>query len=139
MSNGTATQGYDTDSPLYRTTHTTQTDYWNDSCASEELAYAIRNGAVGATTNPSIVLNVLKKEHAAWKGVIADLIGSNPTASEEQIAWLAHKILQNSLNQMFGYDYLITGTWDDPKVEKLSKTAPAGAMSAPGVANEPAR
>ena len=87
MSNGTATQGYDTDSPLYRTTHTTQTDYWNDSCASEELAYAIRNGAVGATTNPSIVLNVLKKEHAAWKGVIADLISSNPTASEEQIAW----------------------------------------------------
>ena len=87
MSNGTATQGYDTNSPLYRTTHTTQTDYWNDSCASEELAYAIRNGAVGATTNPSIVLNVLKKEHAAWKGVIADLIGSNPTASEEQIAW----------------------------------------------------
>ena len=61
----------------------------------------------------------------------------NPAAGVA--TWLAHKILQNPLNQMFGYDYLITGTWDDPKVEKLSKTAPAGAMSAPGVANEPAR
>lgn len=69
-----------------RTTHTTQTDYWNDSCASEELAYAIRNGAVGATTLPSIVLNVLKK-NTRRRGVVADLISSNPTASEEQIAW----------------------------------------------------
>jgi len=34
---------------------------------------------------------------------------------------LAHKILQNPLNQMFGFDYLVTGTWDDPKVEKLSR------------------
>ena len=37
-------------------------DFWNDSCAVEELNYAIANGGVGATTNPSIVLNVLKKE-----------------------------------------------------------------------------
>ena len=36
--------------------------------------------------------------------------------------WLAHKMLQNPLNQMFGFDYLITGTWDDPKVEKLSRS-----------------
>ena len=61
----------------------------------------------------------------------------NPAAGVA--TWLAHKILQNPLNQMFGYDYLITGSWDDPKVEKLSKTAPAGAMNAPGVANEPTR
>ncbi len=61
----------------------------------------------------------------------------NPAAGVA--TWLAHKILQNPLNQMFGYDYLITGTWDDPKVEKLSKNVPAGTMNAPGVANEPAR
>ena len=34
---------------------------------------------------------------------------------------LAHKVLQNPLNQMFGFDYLVTGTWDDPKVEKLTR------------------
>lgn len=37
-------------------------------------------------------------------------------------ALLAHKILQNPLNQMFGFDYLVTGKWDDPKVEKISRT-----------------
>ena len=34
--------------------------------------------------------------------------------------WVAHKLLQNPLNHMFGYDYLVTGSWDDPKVEKIS-------------------
>ncbi len=87
MNTRTAPQEYDTQSPLYRTTHTTQTDYWNDSCGSDELAYAIRNGAVGATTNPSIVLNVLKKEYAAWKDTLCSIIESNPTWSEDKIAW----------------------------------------------------
>ena len=82
-----AIQQYDTGSPLYRTTHTTQTDYWNDSCSVSELEYALRNGAVGATTNPSIVLNVLKKEHAAWKDRLAEIVEANPTWSEDRIAW----------------------------------------------------
>ena len=42
----------------------------------------------------------------------------NPVAGVATL--LAHKILQNPLNQMFGFDYLVTGTWDDPKVEKLT-------------------
>lgn len=87
MTTSTATQKYDTASPLYRTTHTTQTDYWNDSCSADELAYAIRNGAVGATTNPSIVLNVLKKEFSAWKDTLNGIIASNPTWAEDAIAW----------------------------------------------------
>lgn len=80
-------QDYVTDSPLYRTTHMTQTDYWNDSCGVDELAYAIPNGAVGATTNPSIVLNVLKSEFATWKDTLNGIINSNPTWDEERIAW----------------------------------------------------
>ncbi|MFZ2853204.1 MAG: YhdP family protein [Rhodocyclaceae bacterium] len=39
-------------------------------------------------------------------------------------ALLAHKILQNPLNQIFGFDYLVTGKWDDPKVEKVSRIDP---------------
>ena len=61
-------------SPLYRTVHGTPTDVWNDSCSPRELEYAIGNGAVGATTNPSIVLAVLKKEFDAWKGKLRQLI-----------------------------------------------------------------
>ncbi|MFZ4538004.1 YhdP family protein [Propionivibrio sp.] len=47
----------------------------------------------------------------------------NPIAGVATL--LAHKILQNPLNHMFGFDYLITGKWDDPKVEKLSGYEPA--------------
>ena len=82
-----APQQYDTDRPLYRTTATTPTDYWNDSCSTVELEYAIRGGAVGATTNPSIVLNVLKKEHAVWKGLLGQIIATQPTWTEDRIAW----------------------------------------------------
>ncbi len=74
-------------SPLYRTVHGAPTDVWNDSCSPRELEYAIGNGAVGATTNPSIVLAVLKKELDAWKGKLRELIEENPSASEDAIAW----------------------------------------------------
>lgn len=47
----------------------------------------------------------------------------NPVAGVATL--LAHRILQNPLNQMFGFDYLVTGSWDDPKVEKLSRAAAA--------------
>lgn len=46
----------------------------------------------------------------------------NPIAGAA--TWLAHKVLQNPLNHMFGFDYLITGKWDDPVVEKISGNAP---------------
>ena len=55
-------------SPLHQTAGIGATDYWNDSCSIEELTYAIANGAVGATSNPTIVLAVLKKELPAVEG-----------------------------------------------------------------------
>lgn len=66
---------------------TTKTDFWNDSCSLEELTYAIENGAVGATSNPTIVLDVLKKEMHLWKGRINQLIRENPGWSEVEITW----------------------------------------------------
>ena len=74
-------------SRLLRTVSTTATDYWNDSCATRELEYALANGAVGATTNPSIVLGVLRQEYDAWKGKIREFIAESPTANEEAISW----------------------------------------------------
>ena len=76
-----------TQSPLFLTTANYVTDFWNDSCAVEELNYAIANGGVGATTNPSIVLNVLKKELPAWRGSLMRIFNENPSWGEEQIAW----------------------------------------------------
>ncbi len=74
-------------SPLQQTACAGQTDYWNDSCSVQELTYAIANGAVGATSNPTIVLNVLKKELPAWREKIREWIESNPTSGEVEIAW----------------------------------------------------
>lgn len=74
-------------SNLHQTASQYPTDYWNDSCSVEELTYAIENGAVGATTNPTIVVNVLKKEMHLWKEHIYQLINENPTWSEVEITW----------------------------------------------------
>ena len=74
-------------SPLRQMVSTTPTDYWNDSCSTEELAYGLEHGAVGATTNPVIVLGVLKKEMPQWRERLTRMIADNPTGSETEIAW----------------------------------------------------
>jgi hypothetical protein len=73
--------------PLERTAATTPTAYWNDSCAVDELADAIVHGAVGATTNPPIVLEVLKKDPAHWAARARELYAEHPTASEADLTW----------------------------------------------------
>ncbi len=73
--------------PLHKMAATTPTEFWNDSCAVNELSYAIENGAVGGTSNPVIVGQVLKKEFDAWKPRIKELIRDNPESTEEFIAW----------------------------------------------------
>lgn len=73
--------------PLQLTAETTVTEYWNDSCSIEELTYAIQNGAVGATSNPTIVLGVLKKEMPLWRDRINQIIKENATWSEDQLTW----------------------------------------------------
>ena len=78
----------DVKSPLHETVTTTATDYWNDSCSVEELTYAIANGAVGATSNPTIVGEVLKKEMHLWRERIGELIAADGTATEDELTWL---------------------------------------------------
>ena len=72
--------------PLWETA-LTATDYWNDSCSIAELTYAIERGAVGATSNPTIVGEVLGKEMDLWRDRIAAIITENPTATEDEVAW----------------------------------------------------
>lgn len=75
------------DSPLGRTIATTATDIWNDSCAIDELEYALSYGAVGATANPTIVVDVWNKEPAHWRGRVAALAAERPTATPAELAW----------------------------------------------------
>jgi transaldolase len=75
------------DSPLLRMTDDTPTDYWNDSCAVAELEYAVARGASGATSNPSIVLDVLRAEKAHWIPRIRQLAVENPAWTEMDLTW----------------------------------------------------
>ena len=75
------------DTPLGRTIETTATDIWNDSCAVDELAYAISYGAVGATANPTIVSDVWKADPARWRGRAQALAKARPDATEVELAW----------------------------------------------------
>ena len=75
------------DSPLGRTISTTATDIWNDSCAIDELEYAISFGAVGATANPTIVTDVWKAEPAHWPQRVRTLARERPTSTEVDLAW----------------------------------------------------
>jgi transaldolase len=75
------------DSPLLRMTRETPTQYWNDSCAVDELAYAVERGATGATSNPSIVLDVMKKERGHWVPRVHELAAGNPAWSEVELTW----------------------------------------------------
>src|SRR4051812_37186753 len=74
-------------SPLHEMTRTTASCLWNDSSSPQELAYAIEHGAVGATCNPVIVVDVLKREMAEWKARISELAREYPAATEHEIAW----------------------------------------------------
>ena len=70
-----------------------QTEVWNDSCSCKELQYAIDNGASGATTNPVIVGNVLKKELPEWEETIREIISTHPASTEDDVAWEVIKAL----------------------------------------------
>jgi uncharacterized protein YhdP len=50
------------------------------------------------------------------------MIAANPVAGA--VAWAAQKLLNNPLDQVFAYDYAVTGSWTDPKVDKLASDAP---------------
>ena len=77
-----------------------QTEIWNDSCSVKELQYCIDNGGVGATTNPVIVLNVLKSELKDYEASIKNFIFENPTDSEDEIAWKVIKLLGSDASKL---------------------------------------
>ena len=74
-------------SPLAKMVETTPTDFWNDSCAVAELEYAVARGGTGATSNPTIVGEVMKKEKDHWVPRVREIAAENPNWSEVEITW----------------------------------------------------
>ncbi len=75
------------ETPLARMTRTTPTEYWNDSCSVAELEYAVANGAVGATSNPTIVGEVLRREIEVWRPRIRAIYAERQAASDIDVTW----------------------------------------------------
>jgi transaldolase len=74
-------------SPLSQTVATTPTDIWNDSCAVDELEYAISFGAVGATANPTIICDIWRKDPDHWRGRTQALAEDHLEWTEVDLAW----------------------------------------------------
>jgi transaldolase len=76
-----------TDTPLGRTIAESPTDIWNDSCNVDELSYAVGFGAVGATANPTIVVDNWKKDPDHWAARVRAIAIEHPTWNERDLAW----------------------------------------------------
>ncbi|NJD35114.1 MAG: AsmA family protein [Betaproteobacteria bacterium] len=50
---------------------------------------------------------------------------ANPVAGA--VVWAAQKLLKDPIDQAFAYEYAVTGSWADPKVEKIGQPPPAAA------------
>ncbi len=75
-----------TDTPLGRTIAETATDIWNDSCNVDELEYAVAFGAVGATANPTIVVDNWRRDPDRWAARVRAIATEQPLFSERELA-----------------------------------------------------
>jgi len=73
--------------PLLRMATEYPTEYWNDSCNAAELAYAIDNGAVGATSNPTIVGTVMQQEYDTWAPRVRAIVAEHPDWTDQEVTW----------------------------------------------------
>jgi uncharacterized protein (TIGR02099 family) len=56
---------------------------------------------------------------------VAGLVLANPIAGVA--SFLAQRLLKDPLGQVFAFEYAVTGTWTDPKVEKVARGQQRGA------------
>lgn len=69
-----------------------QTQLWNDSCGMADIDLALKRGGCGATSNPVIVGNVLRKEMNLWEGRFQEIIHRDmPDATDEEVCWQISK------------------------------------------------
>jgi transaldolase len=76
-------------------------DWWNDSGVPSELGEAVALGAVGGTSNPVIVAQTAKANPRLCLPILERLIGENPHATEDDLAWkLIHALGIQSAKQL---------------------------------------
>ena len=81
-------------------TSETPTEFWNDSCSAQTIRRAIAQGAVGATTNPFIISEVLRDEIDHWTPQMLTLITHYPFEGEDQIAQRITRLVASERAQL---------------------------------------
>lgn len=72
----------------------------------------------------------VRVQPALGESVAVGAMLANPVAGA--IAYAAQKILKDPLDQVFAYEYRISGSWADPKVEKLGQKPAEGQSGGAG-------
>ncbi|KAF0164036.1 MAG: hypothetical protein FD157_2401 [Rhodocyclaceae bacterium] len=62
----------------------------------------------------------VRVQPAVGESIAVGAMLANPIAGA--VVWAAQKILKDPLDQAFAFEYAVTGSWADPKVEKLGQT-----------------
>ena len=75
------------DNVLLRMTEQTPTTLWCDSCDPDEVAASLQWGAIGATSNPPLVLAAVRAHLADWAPQAAAIAQAEPRLLETGIAW----------------------------------------------------
>ena len=77
----------------------------------------------GEASIPSETQNLrVRIQPALGDGVALGAMVINPVIG--LAAWAAQKVLRDPLDQIFAFEYEVTGSWSDPKVEKLGGLKP---------------
>ena len=96
-------------SPMAEMAATTPTQFWNDNCSPHDLAFSIGHGAVGGTTNPVNVGQVLSGDLPSYKPMIKALIAANPSATEDDIAWAVNETMAQEAAKLLHPIYVKSG------------------------------
>ena len=67
----------------------------------------------------------VRVQPAVGESLAVGAMFANPIAGA--VVWAAQKIFKDPLDQAFAFEYAVTGSWADPKVEKLGQTPPKAA------------
>jgi uncharacterized protein YhdP len=83
-------------------------------------AKVLMSGAVnlGAETQNLKV----RVQPAVGESIAVGAMFANPIAGA--VVWVAQKIMKDPLDQAFAFEYAVSGSWADPKVEKIGQTQP---------------
>lgn len=77
---------------------TTNTTWWNDSGAPDELSFALEHGATGVTTNPVLSNRALRANREYWAAQLQEVFAQN-LAPEQQAEALTRIVVTHAASQ----------------------------------------